>query len=747
MYLENLPFEEQLAAAISLHEQGSWVEAEAHYRRLSTLNTTHPRLLALYGVLNLQMGNMSEGIERLQRSLELDSTQPLAHFNLGLAYRAERNLLQAVSCLRTAVELEPKALPYWNELLTVAGDLGDWRLKIFCLQALPEHLPDLLEQCRVALFSYVCLLMNEKIAAAGEILNAILESPTANRESILVLWTRIKAFQPADTPPEAPISPVRGVAADKLSSLDCLLLALILRHCLDMKWPVSAIKTLQVFYTNHLREIVSDNSIGIMEKNSVLNLLAYNISSPAEWNAFIFDTLIVPTLADWPSEAGFLIAIAFETFTAFSYAQQPHTEDQAKRCFERLAPSFARVGATFKVGKPKALSKRNVPVVAFISNLTVNGCSPDKVVIQIIHGLNANVPEFVPVLVAFEGVDKERVDITNMAVIDLRAIRDAQGFSDTFENCLSALHQELQRLGVTVLVFYNCTDGFSIAVASARLAPVQIFYSLGYHYMHGSIWDGLFAVGATGETRRIYNGRPWHTVELAHPDPYSGQSGQERFIRGQNIKAKYADAVVLGTICRPQKLDSDPFIDTLAKLLLANPETVFLWFGKEELPSVRKKMLLRGISERCHFQGWVDTLSYANVLDVHLDSFPFPTGLTMFDTMSAGCAAVFMDTPEARDTGIVSHMAPLMWRKAGEKWQQDLVHSIFTHGKTDESLFLLADDVETYLAYAQRLVADRDFLKAVGFAYQRFMREFKNDGRVMTRSFTRALKDVIGRRV
>ena len=112
--------------------------------------------------------------------------------------------------------------------------------------------------------------------------------------------------------------------------------------------------------------------------------------------------------------------------------------------------------------------------------------------------------------------------------------------------------------------------------------------------------------------------------------------------------------VILGSLGRAEKLYSPDFMDCLATLLKRHPKAIFLWFGNDPYHETIRLMEERSISNRCLYQGWVDSTLYGKVLDIHLDSFPFPTGLTMYSSMRSGTASVLMHTLESRRLGALS---------------------------------------------------------------------------------------------
>ncbi|MBI4742840.1 MAG: hypothetical protein HY777_15120, partial [Betaproteobacteria bacterium] len=371
------------------------------------------------------------------------------------------------------------------------------------------------------------------------------------------------------------------------------------------------------------------------------------------------------------------------------------------------------------------------------------------VLFQILAGWASSCKKsFIPLVIGFDGITEDLMGALGRARIDhvcLTRLRSKHAADDVFDERFAALAGILKRRKVSALVDFASFDGFASLLAASRTVPVQVYYSMGYHYMDGPGWDAFFCVGQAAETRRTYGGRSWRTVALSHQDPRAAADVKALELAGRQIRAgRFSEqTVVLGAIARPQKLDSDEFLAALSSLLKKNKNAVFLWFGKEELASVRQKMIALGISEQCRFEGYQSTTTYAQVLDIHLDPFPFPSGLSVLDTMCYGVPSVFMDTQGSMRTGVPAHIFPLLRRECGTAAQQETMRGIFADAAGGESLALLADSVDEYVALTQRLIDEPVFRRKAGRAGQRFMETFMLDPSVCYESFSRQILGTI----
>ena len=154
-------------------------------------------------------------------------------------------------------------------------------------------------------------------------------------------------------------------------------------------------------------------------------------------------------------------------------------------------------------------------------------------------------------------------------------------------------------------------------------------------------------------------------------------------------------------------------------------------------------MAERGISERCLFMGWVNTQVYAKVLDIHLDTFGLPAGLTMAETFSCSGAYVMKYGVESSDMGMAPYLAPLVREGVESEMDYTEMREIFRHPVTGENLAMLAQSAEEYVAYAQRMIVDRDFRAEVGKAARKFIDRYIHNSNPITGIFSKHLTEVI----
>ena len=276
-------------------------------------------------------------------------------------------------------------------------------------------------------------------------------------------------------------------------------------------------------------------------------------------------------------------------------------------------------------------------------------------------------------------------------------------------------HVASERLDALVWVSVALHMAFAFAM---RVAPVQLWWALKYHGLEYPEIDGYLTSGSAGSTKRVA-GRLWRSAPLAAQDWYDpALAGDARLLR-----ARYPQhEVLLACIGREEKLNSTAFLAAVAEVLRACPQAGFLWTGRERLPAIQSRLDSLGVGERCHYIGWVDTRTYAQVLDIFLDSFPFPCAFTLYEAMAAGRPAVTYASSEAAETGLPGLLGPLLAGESGSGEEQARARQIF-----GDSLYFCGQTPEEYVRMAIRLVQDAPLRLAAGQANRIFVAEFLSD--------------------
>lgn len=738
---EMYSIEQAFKVALEHFHAARYTEAEHIFRQLVAVINRHESLSYFFGMTCCQLGKIDEGVIWLRKTIDINPAHAQAYTNLGVALFKLGRLVEAEDALRRALSAAPDFLEGWIALRHIAGQRADWREVMRIL----ERIAALSGQGNKEAVQYIDCLLESELASPANILEIMGEGIWKRPELSALYAPLLNHDIPERERREHILMFRRGLDNLDLDGWGCLHLVLVWRHLFDLGWYSSHIQPDPACTPRHV-----ENAILFNRSTEIVNILRYKLDSPREWNERLFREYIVPLVKRCQESGNYWVLFKIGIYNDMVFAQQPHTEQQSRYCYDALKPCYIAAGV--ELGKrwgSLEIPSSHAPVVVFHAEWYINNSSPDKVIMHILKGWYLSEHKaFTPVVISsmlITGEVRSFLDAIGIKYMDLSDLPGMDPSCGDGDSRLQILRKEIERHKMTALVSYVSSTGFSSLLAASRIAPVQVHYSMGYHYMDGPGWDAFFCVGSAGETSRTYDGRPWRAIPLSHQDPRASPNVKELTNAGRSIRAKRfsRETVVLGAIARPQKLDNEEFLGALATLLKKNRNVVFLWFESNELAAVRQKMIALGISDQCLFEGYQNTSTYAQVLDIHLDPFPFPSGLSILDTMCYGVPSVFMNTRSAFNTGVPGHIFPLLRRECGTREQQDAMNEIFYDRDTGESLALLANTVDEYVALVQRLIEDKAFRRKVGQAGQHFMETFMIDPKISYESFSRHILEVI----
>jgi predicted O-linked N-acetylglucosamine transferase (SPINDLY family) len=102
------------------------------------------------------------------------------------------------------------------------------------------------------------------------------------------------------------------------------------------------------------------------------------------------------------------------------------------------------------------------------------------------------------------------------------------------------------------------------------------------------------------------------------------------------------DALVLGTIGRLVKINSDDYLETIAEIMHNNVHTIYLACGSGDSDTLKQKVKILGLEDRFYFPGFVDPHLYGHIIDLYLDTFPLPSGESLAEYAGKGKPYVLM---------------------------------------------------------------------------------------------------------
>lgn len=328
-----------------------------------------------------------------------------------------------------------------------------------------------------------------------------------------------------------------------------------------------------------------------------------------------------------------------------------------------------------------------------------------------------------PVVYVLSGGRKTELD-ARLAALGVEVCYILPHGSFDFAAGISSMRTRVAEHGVTHLVWVSVPIFASFAFA-ARLAPVQIFWTLKFHPYQLPEIDAYITYGGWAERERIVHGERWDVVPLAIAD-VSRKVGVDEVSAARAPFARHA--VLLGSLARTEKINAAPFLDAVVRILRQNPQAGYLWTGRSLHAGIQEHFERAGVADRCHFIGWVDTALYARVIDVFLETFPFGCGITGMQALEAGTAFLSYAAPE---TQYGMHFQRAL--EAGGAAAAE-VRALIAPADGEAPLLYPADP-DSYVALAGRLITDAGFRRAAGAAGQAFYRRVLTDAPGMARRF------------
>lgn len=328
-----------------------------------------------------------------------------------------------------------------------------------------------------------------------------------------------------------------------------------------------------------------------------------------------------------------------------------------------------------------------------------------------------------PIVYTLEGYSPEfnnEFESVGASVINLATLVPDAGYLQRFRMLRELIAQDK----VSHLVWVSAPLYAEFAMAM-RLAPAQVLWTLKFHPFQIPEIDGYITYGAWSEDVRVVHGEKWQVVPFMMAKEFESVS-EEMVSKAREPFSRYE--VLFGALARTEKIDSEPYLKCVVRILKENPHSAYLWTGRAKHYGIQRQFEEAGVADRCHFIGWVSTPVYARVLDVFLETFPFGCGLTGIQALAAGTPLVSYAAPETQYG--MHFMRPLIEGGAAAKVIRDLLEPGDEAGP-----LLYATDASNYVSMANTLARDTAFRRKVGEAGQNYYRKYLTDSSRMAERF------------
>ncbi len=502
--------------------------------------------------------------------------------------------------------------------------------------------------------------------------------------------------------------------------------------------PQAALLRSSLLEQLHSRNVITNSSNEATAHAAIrylMDLVGLSLNTPATDNRTTVETLVLPWLQQALEREWFDLALWLELQLDLRYVHQTETEEHYARHYRTVAPLMNGAGRQLRNRLPPTPSPANpnTASVAFVVH-HLDSLGPNRVLLDALRSMDQT-SRAVSVYVLSD-VDQRALSSFLDTGVRIVALSDeCPHLRGMAYQLLLELRRRLANDGTAAILWATNIAHMSFAFG-LRLAPAQIWWSMKYHSVELEDIDGYFALGTLEKFKRI-GSRNWRCVHGAVGDLYDADLNNQ----ARKIRQQFPVKTLLGCMGRVEKLDNPQYLDAVADILQARPDTGFLWSGQSRLPRIQECFERAGVADRCFFVGWIDTRLYAQVLDVCLDTFPFGGGITVFECMAAGKPTVFHLSPEAMESGVPMVILPLLNGQVGTPDKRERAQHIYT-AENGETLFLCATNNQEYTKMALRLIDDKPFRDAVGHAGQEFVEAFVMDIAEMARTLLVHIEEI-----
>lgn len=175
-------------------------------------------------------------------------------------------------------------------------------------------------------------------------------------------------------------------------------------------------------------------------------------------------------------------------------------------------------------------------------------------------------------------------------------------------------------------IIVGCVNGYDIMnfLFVTRCAPKQIYWSHGdFQYDVAGI-DKRISHISESKHMNIYDFKQVYIPQDTKADLKLQNLNIDTIM---NIREQFPkNKIILGSIGRLVKLDSDEYFRKIALIMEKRPETIYLACGSGNQVTIKEKIDLYHLNGRFFFPGFVDPRIYSFIIDVYLDTFPETSG-------------------------------------------------------------------------------------------------------------------------
>ena len=412
------------------------------------------------------------------------------------------------------------------------------------------------------------------------------------------------------------------------------------------------IKDFQIEFTNaisKLRDLEASLEL-------ILDNLGFTKIGDPIWKDLVFDLFVLPILQYLINKRMSHMALVAESLIFSRYLRTGGVENESRfmKSTKKWYPLMERLGQSLAVEKNlktnNELRLYNNKLAFFIHSESM--LAHIGTVFSILDSYKKRGKrDFEVKVISFSGYSKEMRDAFRSYEVEVISLERLYP-GTTWDQRFLALRAFLEQEEIEILFWVCLTVHMSFAFG-LRIAPEQIWYTVSYYRgLTNKEIDRRLLTTVLAD--KVFEGNnQWEILNYSIAGACKNEADVEDeivSIKKELLGEKFNN--VIGVLAREQKLQDKSYIKAIAQVLKRNPETLFVWTGTRCDETVESHINDFGIADQCKYLGWVDTSIYVHVLDIFMDTFPFPCGVTLYQAMAAGKASVSLRTEDAISMGI-----------------------------------------------------------------------------------------------
>ena len=128
--MDNITLKQKVNEIVKLINNRSYNKALGELNIILENNKNNPKILNLYGIVQLQLNKLNEAIKSFENAIELDPKFIQAFNNLGNVYIKLGKFLRAIEIYKKVLSIKPDYPAGYNNLASAQNDLGEYENSI-----------------------------------------------------------------------------------------------------------------------------------------------------------------------------------------------------------------------------------------------------------------------------------------------------------------------------------------------------------------------------------------------------------------------------------------------------------------------------------------------------------------------------------------------------------------------------------------------------------------------------------------